>query len=112
MGASDPLPRPPTLEERMEDIRTVMDAVGIEQAAVLGLSEGGSSAALFAATFPQRTRALVLCGAFPGGAGVTDPEPDFPAAAMRDFWERTVAPWKERFGEGVTLELFARSVPL
>jgi pimeloyl-ACP methyl ester carboxylesterase len=110
MGASDPMPRPPTLEERMEDIGAVMDAVGIEQAAVLGLSEGASSAALFAATFPQRTRALVLCGAFPGGAGITDPEPDFPAAVMREFWEKTVAPWKDRFGQGITLELFAPSL--
>jgi pimeloyl-ACP methyl ester carboxylesterase len=110
MGASDPLPRAPTLEERTEDVGAVMDAAGIEQAALLGLSEGGSSAALFAATFPQRTRALVLCGAFPGGADVADPEPDFPAAAMRDFWEKIVAPWKERFGQGATLELFAPSL--
>ena len=107
MGASDPVPRPPTLHERMEDIRAVMDAVGIEKAALFGLSEGGSSAVLFAATFPERTRALVLCGTFPGGAGVTDPEPDFPMDAMRDFWRKSIEPWKARMGQGVMIELFA-----
>jgi pimeloyl-ACP methyl ester carboxylesterase len=45
MGASDPVLTPPTLEERTADIRAVMDAVGIDRAAVLGLSEGGSSCA-------------------------------------------------------------------
>jgi pimeloyl-ACP methyl ester carboxylesterase len=107
MGASDPLPKAPTLEERMQDITTVMNAVEIERAAVFGLSEGASSAALFAAVFPKRTRALVLCGAFPGGVSVADPEPDFPAAAMHDFWEKTVAPWTERFGQGGMIHVFA-----
>jgi class 3 adenylate cyclase len=107
MGASDPLPRPPTLEERMEDIRAVMDVAGIEVAAIFGLSEGASSAALFAATWPQRTRALVLCGAFPGGVAVSDPEPDFPAAEMREFWETTITPWRDRLGEGGLIEVFA-----
>jgi class 3 adenylate cyclase len=110
MGASDPMPHPPTLEERMEDIRTVMDAVGVDRAAVLGLSEGASSAALFAATFPERTRALVLCGAFPGGIEMTDPDPDFPVETLRNFWERTVGRWRERFGHGITVELFAPSL--
>src|SRR5262245_24329281 len=107
MGASDPVPRPPTLQERMEDIRAVMDTVGIEKAAVFGLSEGGTAAVLFAATFPERTRALVLCGTFPAGMDITDPEPDYPVDAMRDFWQRTVEPWKARMGQGVMLELFA-----
>lgn len=110
MGASDPVPRPPTLEERMRDIRAVMDAVGIERAALFGLSEGGTSAALFAATFPQRTRALVLCGTFPGGVGIADPEPDYPAEAMARFWHKTIDPWKARMGQGVTIELFAPSL--
>jgi class 3 adenylate cyclase len=48
----------------MDDLRAVMDAAGMEQAAVMGLSEGGSLAALFAATYPNRCTALVLCGAF------------------------------------------------
>jgi pimeloyl-ACP methyl ester carboxylesterase/class 3 adenylate cyclase len=54
----------PGLDHRMDDLRAVMDAVDMEQAALLGISEGGTMAALFAATYPNRCRALVLCGAF------------------------------------------------
>jgi len=54
----------PTLEERMDDLRAVMDAVGSERAALCGVSEGGNLCALFAATYPERTTALVMCGAF------------------------------------------------
>src|ERR1700676_4221712 len=50
----------PTLEERMDDVRAVMDAVGSDAAFVLGLSEGGPMSVLFAASHPERTRALVL----------------------------------------------------
>ena len=61
MGLSDRV-RVATLEERMDDVRAVMDAVGSSQAAVLGVSEGGPMSILFAATYPDRTRALILCG--------------------------------------------------
>jgi pimeloyl-ACP methyl ester carboxylesterase/DNA-binding CsgD family transcriptional regulator len=54
----------PSLEKRMEDVRAVMDAVGSTRAAVLGASEGAPMAVLFAATYPERTRALVLYGAY------------------------------------------------
>jgi hypothetical protein len=54
-----------TLEERMDDVRAVMDAVGSEQAAVFGISEGGPMSILFAATYPKRTSALVVYGSFP-----------------------------------------------
>jgi len=54
----------PTLEQRMDDVRAVMDAVGSRQAALLGISEGGAMCALFAATYPQRTRALMTFGGF------------------------------------------------
>lgn len=54
----------PSLEERMDDIRAVLDAVGSEKAAVLGVSESGSLACLFAANSPDRTSALVLHGCF------------------------------------------------
>lgn len=50
------------LEERMDDVRAVMDAVGSERAALFGISEGGGMSMLFAATYPERTRALTLCG--------------------------------------------------
>src|SRR5262245_10003075 len=54
-----------SLEERMDDVRAVMDAVGSERAAVFGSSEGGAMSLLFAATFPDRVKALVLYGAYP-----------------------------------------------
>ena len=65
-GLSDPVPpdRLPTLEERMDDVRAVLDAVECGQAAVFGFSEGGLMSVLFAATYPERTTALVLYGVF------------------------------------------------
>lgn len=63
-GLSDRLEILPTMDERMDDVRAVMDAAGSERAAVFGLSEGGSLATLFAAHDPERCRALVLWGAF------------------------------------------------
>ena len=64
-GLSDRVSELPGLEERIEDLTGVMDAVGFEKAALMGnSSEGGSLAALFAATYPQRCDALVFCGCF------------------------------------------------
>src|SRR5438067_12977370 len=53
-----------TLEERMDDVRAVMDAAGSDRAALFGVSEGGPMSLLFAATYPERTQALVLYGSF------------------------------------------------
>ena len=53
----------PTLETRMDDVRAVMDAAGSERAALMGTSEGGPMNLLFAATYPERTSALVLIDA-------------------------------------------------
>jgi class 3 adenylate cyclase len=61
-GLSDRPGRPPTLEESMDDLHTVMDAAGCGRAAILGVSEGGPMSALFAATYPDRVAALVLYG--------------------------------------------------
>jgi pimeloyl-ACP methyl ester carboxylesterase len=65
-GLSDPvsLDRLPTLEERMDDVRAVLDAVGSQRTAVFGFSEGGLMSVLFAATYPERVTALVLYGVF------------------------------------------------
>ena len=65
-GLSDRVPdaQLPTMEDRMDDIRAVMDAVGLERASLFGFSEGGSLAMLFAATYPERTTSLVLWGSF------------------------------------------------
>ncbi|MCC8937450.1 adenylate/guanylate cyclase domain-containing protein [Bradyrhizobium sp. Arg68] len=64
-GLSDRVADFPGLDQRMDDLRAVMDATGMEQAALLGFSEGGTMSALFAATYPSRCRALVLCNAYP-----------------------------------------------
>jgi pimeloyl-ACP methyl ester carboxylesterase len=61
-GMSDRVAELPGLDQRMDDLRAVMDAADIKQAALLGYSEGGTLAALFAATYPDRCRALVLYG--------------------------------------------------
>ena len=65
-GLSDPVAIAdlPTLEERMDDLRAVMDAAGSERAALLGHSEGGVMSVLFAATYPDRTTALITLGTF------------------------------------------------
>ncbi|MCV7224213.1 adenylate/guanylate cyclase domain-containing protein [Mycolicibacterium elephantis] len=63
-GLSDPVPKVRTLEERVSEIEAVMDAVGFQRAVLFGTSEGGPASILFAATRPQRTRALILTGTF------------------------------------------------
>jgi len=62
----------PTLEQRMDDVRAVMDAAGSERAAIVGQSEGGGMAMLFAATYPERTAALITIGAY--SRRIWDPE--------------------------------------
>ncbi|MDT5269401.1 MAG: eukaryotic-like serine/threonine-protein kinase [Acidobacteriota bacterium] len=65
-GLSDrvPIDQLPTLEQRMDDVRAVLEAVGSERAAIIGISEGGPLSALFAATYPERTSALVMIGTY------------------------------------------------
>src|SRR5215210_440480 len=63
-GLSDPMTGAPTLDEQMDDVLAVMDAVGFDRAAVLTAIEGGPLGALFAATHPDRCEALVLYSAF------------------------------------------------
>ena len=65
IGLSDPAPPGslPPLEEWMDDVRAVMDAAGSERAAILGAADGGAMAAMFAATYPDRTTSLILANA-------------------------------------------------
>jgi pimeloyl-ACP methyl ester carboxylesterase/DNA-binding CsgD family transcriptional regulator len=63
-GMSDPVASPPSMDERMDDIGAVMDAVGSARAALLGISEGGTLSLLFAASHPERTQALILYGSW------------------------------------------------
>jgi pimeloyl-ACP methyl ester carboxylesterase len=64
-GLSDRVADMPSLEVRMDDVRAVMDAVGSEQAALFGTSEGGPMCALFSATHPARVSALIMAGSYP-----------------------------------------------
>jgi pimeloyl-ACP methyl ester carboxylesterase len=71
-GISDPVPDAPSVEERMDDVRAVMDAANSERAALMGTLDGGAIAALFAATYPERVAALVLQTPVVRGRWATD----------------------------------------
>src|SRR3954471_18581107 len=108
-GLSDPVAEAPTLEQRIDDVRAVMDAAGSERAALFGISEGGPMSILFAATHPERVTALVLHGAM----GRTTWAPDYPwavpADALRESAAEFIAPfWGEETDS--MLELFAPSL--
>ena len=63
-GLSDQVSELPGMDQRLDDVSAVMDAVGVQRAVIFGASEGGSLATLFAATHPERTRALIIFGGF------------------------------------------------
>ena len=105
-GLSDPVATLPTLEQRMDDVRAVMDAVGSERATLFGISEGGPMCILFAATYPDRTAALVLYGTF--ARGLSDPE--YPWGITPTQMERLLARIDREWGTGITAKLFARSI--
>ncbi len=71
-GMSDPLEGSLSLEERMDDLRAVMDAAGSEKAVIMGVSEGGPMSILFATTYPDRVDHLVLCGTYAKGCWAED----------------------------------------
>jgi len=97
-GMSDRVSELPGLDERIDDLRAVMDAAGMEQAALLGMSEGGPLTALFAATYPERCRALVLYGTFARFASWLPTE-----EALAEFLGYIDQAW----GTGGSLPLFA-----
>ncbi|MDX1376223.1 MAG: adenylate/guanylate cyclase domain-containing protein [Burkholderiales bacterium] len=104
-GLSDPVPDPPTFEERMDDVRAVMDAVGWKQAAIWGVSEGGPMAMLFGATYPERVTALVLYGTFARFARAPDYAPGYPQAFIDDWLPTLLESW----GTGEMSRQFAPS---
>lgn len=105
-GLSDPVAGPPSLDDRMEDVHAVLDAVGSETAALFGLSEGGPMSVLFAATYPERTRALVLCGTYATMSLDADKNPG--GQAWLDAYARIQETLKN-WGSGQTLSVFAPS---
>jgi class 3 adenylate cyclase len=94
-GMSDPVPLDalPTLEERMDEARIVLDAVGVERAAVLGYEWGGQLAAMFAATYPDRTTALVLANAFARSTATDDFPWAMPPETVTDFLGYIAQSW-------------------
>ena len=85
----------PTLEQRMDDVRAVLEAVGSERAALFGHSEGGSMCLLFAATYPQRTTALITLGCF---AKRRDPDDDYPWAPTDESREQEALDIEQNWG--------------
>jgi pimeloyl-ACP methyl ester carboxylesterase len=108
-GLSDPVAEAPTLEQRVDDVRAVMDAAGSERAAFFGISEGGPMGILFAAAHPERVTALVLHGAM----ARTTEAPDYPWASPADALREAAAEFiVPVWGQDATgmLELFAPSL--
>jgi class 3 adenylate cyclase/esterase/lipase len=91
-----------TLEERIGDVRAVMDAVSSPRATIFGWSEGGSMSLMFSATYPERTSALVLCGSFASTAGE-------PWAVSREAWDKFLHLVEERWGQGILVPFNAPS---
>jgi class 3 adenylate cyclase/pimeloyl-ACP methyl ester carboxylesterase len=97
-GLSDPVERPPTLEQQMDDLRAVMDAAGMERAAISGGSDVGL-AAMFAATYPEKVTALSLWGVAAWGGAAASPE-------VRDAVLDAI---EHQWGDGTLIEIFAPS---
>jgi pimeloyl-ACP methyl ester carboxylesterase len=91
-----------TLEERISDVRAVMDAAGSDRATIYGWSEGGAMSLMFAATYPERTLALVLYGAFASMK-------TGPWSVPRELAEQVLEQWEAHWGEAVVLALNAPS---
>jgi class 3 adenylate cyclase len=105
-GLSDRVAEAPTLEERMDDVRAVMDAASCERAALLGISEGVTMGILFAATYPDRAQALVCTG---GMARSTYAE-DYPWASPAEaLYESAIELMGPTWGDGSMVEIAAPS---
>jgi pimeloyl-ACP methyl ester carboxylesterase len=95
-GLSDPVEAHalPTLEERMDDVRAVLDAVGSKRVTLFGHSEGGNMCMLFAATYPEQTEGLILLGSFASRAR----SQDYPWAPSPDERNKEIARVRETWG--------------
>ncbi len=109
IGMSDPVAasEPPTLEERMEDVRAVMDAAESERAVLFGMSEGGQLAVLFAATYPDRALAIVLYSTFARFRYDAD---DYPIGVHDADFEWLLAATERDWGGNAILEFVAPSL--
>jgi class 3 adenylate cyclase len=107
-GLSDRVPdhQLPTLEQRMDDVRAVMDAAGSERAALFGISEGGPMCILFAATYPERTIALVTCGTYAKRLR----SPDYPWAPTPEERQQFFGAIQNEWGRELGLDSLAPSM--
>jgi pimeloyl-ACP methyl ester carboxylesterase/DNA-binding winged helix-turn-helix (wHTH) protein/class 3 adenylate cyclase len=105
-GLSDRVAYLPTLEERMDDVRAVLNAVGSRRAVLLGVSEGGPMCSLFAATHPDKTEALIMVGTYARRLRA----PDYPWAPTQEEREAFCREILERWGGPVGIEARAPSV--
>lgn len=101
-GLSDPVPisELPTLEQRLDDVRAVMEAAGSERAVLMGVSEGGPLCSVFAATYPHRTEALVMIGSYARRLR----DDDYPWGPTREEHQRFCQAIIEQWGGPVGLE--------
>jgi pimeloyl-ACP methyl ester carboxylesterase/DNA-binding winged helix-turn-helix (wHTH) protein len=104
-GLSDAVNHLPTLEQRMDDVRAVLDAVGSQRAVLLGVSEGGPMCSLFAATYPGKTEALIMIGTYARRLRA----PDYPWAPSREERENFCREILEHWGGPVGIEARAPS---
>jgi pimeloyl-ACP methyl ester carboxylesterase/DNA-binding winged helix-turn-helix (wHTH) protein len=105
-GLSDPVSDLPTLEQRMDDVRAVLDAVGSRRAVLLGVSEGGPMCSLFAATHPRQTEALIMIGTYARRLRA----PDYPWAPTREQREEFLKDLVDQWGGPVGIAERAPSV--
>src|SRR5881397_3890349 len=105
-GLSDPVAEAPTFEQRMDDVRAVMDAAGSERAALIGISEGVPMSILFAATYPQRVHALVCSGGMARSTYADDYPWAVPAEALVEAGLELILP---HWGDGSLIEVVAPS---
>ena len=104
-GMSDRVHPLPTLEQRMDDVRAVMDAAGSERAAVMGISEGGVMSTLFAATYPERCAALIVNGSYPSAFR----RPGYPWGDDPVEFEKAVKTLPDRYGRFARMDRYAPS---
>jgi pimeloyl-ACP methyl ester carboxylesterase len=107
MGMSERSIGTPTLEQRVDDLRAVMDAEGVERAVIGGLSEGGLMAAYFASTYPERTIGLILNDTFPRLTRTTD----YDIGLDESVFEQFVDQWADGWGtpDSMTVGVFCPS---
>jgi pimeloyl-ACP methyl ester carboxylesterase/DNA-binding CsgD family transcriptional regulator len=104
-GMSDRVHPLPSLEQRMDDVRAVMDAAGSKKAALLGISEGGVMSALFAATYPERTAGLIIDGSYPSALR----RPGYPWGFTEEQFEKLLLRARDTWGQVTGMERYAPS---